>query len=403
MDEASEAAVVSLHLQDIQALLDGERKDDEGGISDHCIALKDQQKQLRERLRFLEDGRMARSFAAAVEHDSHILANISTQEQIVSDDRTPALRLAGIPRRQGSPGLQLGARPSDAELASIAKYNDTDSMLLPTAATSLIKAQGVEKNRGDKRRREIHEDEENESPSKRSKGEAKTTTIVSVSKRRRSLNHDSEVAASSISTATELSTKTAQEEVNSCIPPNKRMKVLSVGQATAEQLVSCVSCGETDMVGYLSLKTCEHRYCNDCITSWVKAALEPNAPFPPICCKSDATLEVLQNHLSPDLIKDFRRKEQAKTAAACPLLCAEPGCLVGIRSEDVVDDKGHCPACKRYTCKRCRMRWHEDLECAVDEEQELVMEMAKKEGWQSCYHCGNLVELDFGCYHMMCV
>ncbi len=94
-------------------------------------------------------------------------------------------------------------------------------------------------------------------------------------------------------------------------------------------------------------------------------------------------------------------QEKISLAAACPLICAEPGCLVGISTQNIVGDKGHCLACKRNTCNKCRMVWHEDEECVADEERTLIMGMAKKEGWQSCFRCENLVELNTGCYHMM--
>lgn len=46
------------------------------------------------------------------------------------------------------------------------------------------------------------------------------------------------------------------------------------------------------------------------------------------------------------------------------------------------------------------MQAHKDEPCPEDAELKDVMNLAKKEGWQICYQCNNMVELNFGCNHM---
>lgn len=144
---------------------------------------------------------------------------------------------------------------------------------------------------------------------------------------------------------------------------------------------------------------CEHSYCNDCLASYVKSALEPDGTFPHLCCNLPITLESVRAHLHHDLVKRYEEKH-AEIIAACSLVCAQPGCCVVIPPEKIVEDLGHCLACNYYTCTRCRQREHKDKACATNAEQEELLKLAKEKGWQACYRCRNMIELNFGCNHM---
>lgn len=402
MDQASEDKAISLHLQDVQALLDQENVDDEEGeISDQRIAMQTYHEHLRQRLTSLQDSRIARSFATAVQSDDNILGAVYEQEQVAYNDRVLARRLAGVTRPDGPaefcPRLDL----HDAELADLAKFNRTEPVLpnLPTTVTSVDTACEVQENRGTKRRQEDALGEDNGGRSKRSKGEATNTTVVLGSKRKRSPNAQSQAEVLPLATSVASSLGSAEAGEDS-MTSTKRVRTSTLDERVTEEQIACISCSELCSGAHLSLRTCEHSYCSECVSPWVAASLDPGSSFPPVCCGVKIALELLEPHISLDLARRFKKQEQASLAAACPLVCAEPGCLVGISAQNIVDNKGHCLACKRFTCSKCRMGWHEDKECLIDEEQELVMALAKKEGWQSCFHCGNLVELNFGCYHM---
>ena len=172
------------------------------------------------------------------------------------------------------------------------------------------------------------------------------------------------------------------------------MRPSSPERIAVKKQATCVSCGEINLESYISLKLYDHCYCDDCANSWVTASLEPSSAFPPVCCGNNITLEVFRNHLPPDLADQFIRKEQSNSQQ--PAHCSVPKLAV----DNIVGSKGRCSACNRYTCAKCRKSWHDHTDCAVGEERAQVIEIAKKEGWQSCYRCGNLVEPNFGCYHM---
>lgn len=164
------------------------------------------------------------------------------------------------------------------------------------------------------------------------------------------------------------------------------------------QKIICISCDE-EIDATCSTAPCQHSYCDDCLSSYVKSALEPDGTFPPLCCNLPLTLQLARAHLPKDLVKRYEEKH-AEIVAASSLPCAQPGCCVVIPPEKIVEDLGHCLACNNYTCTRCRLQEHKDKPCPTDAEQEDLMKLAKENGWQSCYRCNNMIELNFGCYHM---
>ena len=164
--------------------------------------------------------------------------------------------------------------------------------------------------------------------------------------------------------------------------------------STPQQEPSCISCSdEIEAVSFTA--PCKHSYCNDCLASYVKNALEPAGLFPPACCNLPITLQSVQAHIHDELVKRWQKK-QLEIVESCTLVCAKSGCRVVISPENIVEDLGHCLACNNHICTMCRMQAHKDEPCPNED----VMNLAKKEGWQRCYRCNNMIELNFGCNHM---
>ena len=168
--------------------------------------------------------------------------------------------------------------------------------------------------------------------------------------------------------------------------------------STLQQRASCISCSE-ELKAVSFTAPCKHSYCDDCLAAYVKSALEPAGVFPPVCCNFPITLQSAQDHLHQDLVKRYQEKH-LEIAASCSLVCAQSGCCVVIPPKKIVNGLGHCLACNNYTCTRCRMRAHKKEPCPKDAEQRDVIDLAKKQGWQICYQCNNMIELNFGCNHM---
>lgn len=173
--------------------------------------------------------------------------------------------------------------------------------------------------------------------------------------------------------------------------------LLQTGPSLQETL-TCTSCGdENDTISFTA--PCKHTYCDDCLAPYVKSALELVGVFPPVCCNLPITLQSARAHLPDDLAERYQEKHLA-ILASCSLSCAQSGCCVVIPSERIVDGVGHCAACNNYTCAKCRLQGHKQEPCPTDEEQREVRDLAKKQGWQTCYRCNNMIELNFGCNHM---
>lgn len=167
---------------------------------------------------------------------------------------------------------------------------------------------------------------------------------------------------------------------------------------TLQQRPTCISCDDKNDAN-LFAAPCKHGYCDECLASYVKSALEPDGNFPPGCCNLPITLQSARPHLHYDWVKSYEER-YAEINAACSLLCARPGCCVVIPQEKIVEGLGHCTACNNYTCTRCRLQKYRDKLCPTDAEQEDLLKLAKEKGWCRCYRCNNMIELNFGCNHM---
>lgn len=184
------------------------------------------------------------------------------------------------------------------------------------------------------------------------------------------------------------------EPIDASISPETHLQT----ESTPKQSLTCISCGDdNDSISFTA--SCKHSYCDGCLATYVKTALEPDGIFPPQCCKLPIPLKLARGYLHHDLIKRYEEK-QAEIVAASSLLCAQSGCRVVIPPEEIVEGLGHCLACNNYTCIRCRLQKHKDQPCPTDAELEDLMELAKEQGWQACYRCNNMIELNFGCNHM---
>ena len=164
------------------------------------------------------------------------------------------------------------------------------------------------------------------------------------------------------------------------------------------QRLTCISWDDDNEAASFTAP-CKHSYCDDCLVSYVKSSLEPGGVFPPVCCNLPITLQSARSHLHHDLIKRYQDKHSA-ILASCSLLCAQSGCCVIIPPERIVNGLGHCSAYNNHTCIKCRQQEHKQEPCPTDEKQRDLTELAKKQGWQTCYRCNNMIELNFGCNHM---
>lgn len=395
MDDATAATVLKLQLEDINDLLEHKEYNANGqDFSDGQYALKLYRKDLEARDALLRDRRMACSIITAVCSDSDIIAMTQQDEYHCAYDHREALRVSGH--------AQLGTH-SSAPLAppiqeSISEALTNINRVSPLAPDFVFP---VPHSVYESKHTVIHQD------LKATSGEVLKDINNDVTpeqghiKRKRSPSAIPRIDPGQQATLPDQAS--SLEQLESGLPAAKRLKVLSPEpeaehSTKVEPVKICIACRETSLE--LVRVHCGHLYCMVCLAAYVEASLTPtDSEFPPVCCKLPITPDIIKNSVLPDLFKRYTERK-GQEFARCALYCAEQGCAVAIEQANIADNKGHCVACNRDTCKLCRLAWHGIEKCPTNEEREKTMALSKSEGWQSCYKCSNMVELNMGCYHI---
>jgi hypothetical protein len=165
---------------------------------------------------------------------------------------------------------------------------------------------------------------------------------------------------------------------------------------------SCIACQEQISFFNLARAPCDHEYCRDCLRDLFRASLGDNSLFPPRCCRqSIATGSSIRIFLTGDLI---HRYEQKKIEFDTPdrTYCANPLCSAFIRGENITNEQAFCPNCLTSTCTICSKASHTG-DRPEDVALQQALDAAEQHGWQRCYNCRRLVELEIGCSHITLV
>ncbi|KAL4785252.1 hypothetical protein BJX76DRAFT_325077 [Aspergillus varians] len=80
--------------------------------------------------------------------------------------------------------------------------------------------------------------------------------------------------------------------------------------------------------------------------------------------------------------------------------CSNADCRRFISSKDIEGDRALCPYCNSSTCHLCKSTYHDKNDCIADSALQATLALAKRKGWQRCYACRAVVQLEAGCYHM---
>ncbi|KAM0794741.1 hypothetical protein BDR22DRAFT_794804, partial [Usnea florida] len=171
---------------------------------------------------------------------------------------------------------------------------------------------------------------------------------------------------------------------------------------------ACASCSDQFAMEDLVKISCDHQYCKDCFGHFVEASLATHDGFPPRCCKIPVAFLTVAKNVSAAIFGRYSsRQMEIKNATA--LYCGNKKCGVKIEKEGINGLRATCKTCSKDTCTQCRDEFPPRVQgrnvghiCKKDEAREQVLALAKKEGWQTCYKCANMVALNFGCHHMKC-
>ena len=172
---------------------------------------------------------------------------------------------------------------------------------------------------------------------------------------------------------------------------------------TSPTTTECLGCSDHFTIEELVNASCEHSYCKDCFGIFIEASLERHDGFPPICCKVPIAFLTIAENVSTAVFSRYNAR-QAEIKNATAIYCGIQGCGVRIEKSKIDGVRATCIACLRDTCTQCRGEFPEGVNgqhvCKEDKARDEVLALAKREGWQTCYQCGNMVALNFGCHHM---
>ncbi|KAI0936105.1 hypothetical protein AcW1_000426 [Taiwanofungus camphoratus] len=163
---------------------------------------------------------------------------------------------------------------------------------------------------------------------------------------------------------------------------------------------TCVSCGDR-IEGPAIHAPCGHAFDIVCLQRMFRLATVDESTFPPRCCQTPIPYDDIHEHLDSDFARLYQQKS-IEFGVIDRLYCHRLNCssFLGPRTKDAIPVT--CVKCLSHTCGSCKGKAHPNDDCSVVLEQ-LVLDLGKKSGWQSCPACGHLIELSVGCHHITCI
>lgn len=166
----------------------------------------------------------------------------------------------------------------------------------------------------------------------------------------------------------------------------------------------CVICGDEIAAGSPKcVASCPDRHVYDqrCLLRLVFATMKDETLMPPKCCQvnfdEDTFLPLLDTR---DRNRFLRKREEFGTKDR--LYCSNASCsaFLGAAQRDLKAPQS-CKQCGNETCKACKGQWHgNDMVCTGDSD-EVAIDLLKEQGMSRCPDCRRMVELAFGCNHIV--
>ena len=383
MDNASAQLAIALQLRDLDEL------EASGTVDNLVIRLQRQQLESDsgfDAITFEASRRLAVSMAKAVEDDSALLARSTILPQI--DDATfdslallnhsPPTTLTGI---EPAPQFNIIDQTWSSEekpAASLTAEDESSSVSVKPKDTEVCYCSHAALDPAGDLDKKVAGEQITSLPNPKDENTGLSSLQVS------------EASTADVSGA-QMMNETAASGVAIETPPN-----------TAD----CASCSDHLAIDELVKVSCEHYYCKECFGHFIEASLQTHDGFPPKCCKIPIAFATVVYNVSATVFSRYSAR-QAEIKNATALYCGIQGCGVRIKSDRIKGVRATCVACWRDTCTRCRGEFPRRVDgknfghvCNKDKAREEVLALAKQEGWQTCYHCGNLIALNFGCHHI---
>ncbi|KAL2438936.1 hypothetical protein ABEF95_015025 [Exophiala dermatitidis] len=160
----------------------------------------------------------------------------------------------------------------------------------------------------------------------------------------------------------------------------------------------CVACHENKKYFDVIEAPCGHGYCKPCLQELFDLSTKDESLFPPRCCRQPLELQDVHIFLTKE-IKDRFERAKVEFSTADRTYCSDPSCSAFIPAAAYQGDVATCIDCGTRTCITCKAGAHTG-DCPNDSALRETLALATASGWQRCYSCGRLIELDVGCNHM---
>lgn len=161
----------------------------------------------------------------------------------------------------------------------------------------------------------------------------------------------------------------------------------------------CEACRDMHKFFDVARAPCRHEYCRNCLRELFEMSMTDESLFPPRCCRQTITLSAVRIFLPGELVQAFKRtKVEFETPNRT--YCHIGDCSSFITPDDIQGEVARCQQCHSSTCTTCKAEAHQG-DCPNDTVLQQVLEMARENGWQRCYSCWRVVQLEHGCNHMM--
>ena len=161
----------------------------------------------------------------------------------------------------------------------------------------------------------------------------------------------------------------------------------------------CEACLQVKKYFDVIAAPCRHEYCRDCLRELFTAALTDESLFPPRCCRQTIPVNSVSVFLTKELKDEFEAKK-IEFSTPNRTYCSRPSCSAFVNGNAIDNDVATCPECYTQTCTICKTQAHIGSECPNDTALQAIIDLANEHGWQRCYACGRMVELEIGCNHM---
>jgi len=160
----------------------------------------------------------------------------------------------------------------------------------------------------------------------------------------------------------------------------------------------CVACRDTFEFQNVIRVPCGDEYCRECLQGLFRMSLTDDSLFPPRCCRQHIATGGVRLFLPSELIRAYEAKKM-EFDTVDKTYCSNPTCSAFIPVENIFDEEASCFGCSSMTCSLCKGPLHIG-DCPADTGLQEVLRTADDNGWQRCYSCRRVVELEHGCNHM---